>query len=158
MFIMGMYVRMAMTRTLFEKMIDLVIHVSVLCFVIALFQQLFTGWDSSYRADSTFLNANYYATFIEFAILFCVYKLMDNPNRRKKLYLVGVIFINICGLYLCDCRTAFIVLGFTIPVMLILYKKYKAFFIMVGISIAAIASLLLFPDLFPRGKRFITRI
>lgn len=150
--IIGMYVRLAMTRALFEKMVDLTIHISILCFLVALFQQFFAGLDSSYRADSTFLNANYYATYIEFVILFCVYKLMENPSRRKKLYFLTVIFINICGLYLCDCRTAFIVLGFTIPVMLILYGKYKAFGIMVGISAAAIASLLLFPNLFPRGN------
>ena len=151
-FVIGMYVRIVMTRALFENIIDISIAFSVVCFIIAILQQYCFSSGSSYRADSTFMNANYYATYIEFVILFCIYKFLKNPAWKVKSYLLTVIFINICALYLCDCRTAFIVLGFTVPVMLVLYRKYKALFIMIGISVAGIASLLLFPDLFPRGS------
>jgi O-antigen ligase len=149
-FLIAMFVRTVMTRELFEKIIDLCIWASVYCFAVAIFQQLLhVGED--YRADSTFFNANYYATIIEFAVLFCVYRLFGGgASIRKKVFLSAVILMNIFGLYLCDCRSAFIVLGVAVPVMMILMKKLKELFILLCAGVAAVAALYLIPDLFPR--------
>ena len=151
-FLIAMYVRSVMTRALFEKIIDLSIMASIYCFGIAIIQQLL-HWGDNYRADSTFFNANYYATIIEFVILFCVYRLFSDSSMKRKVYHSAVILINIFGLYLCDCRTAFIVLAFSVIVMMIFMRKFKELFIFLGVGFAAVASLYFIPELFPRGKQ-----
>ncbi len=151
-FLIAMYVRSVMTRALFEKIIDVSIMASIYCFGVAIFQQLI-HWGDNYRADSTFFNANYYATIIEFVILFCVYRLFSDSPMKRKVYHSAIILINIFGLYLCDCRTAFIVLAFSVMVMMIFMRKFKELFIFLGVGLAAMASLYFIPELFPRGKQ-----
>lgn len=151
-FLIAMYVRSVMTRALFEKIINLSIAASIFCFAVAIIQQ-FIHWGHNYRADSTFFNANYYATIIEFVILFCVYRLFTDTSLKMKVYYSSVMLINIFGLYLCDCRTAFIVLAFSVMVMMIFMRKFKELFIFLGVGFAAMVSLYFIPELFPRGKQ-----
>jgi len=161
-FLISMYVRTVMTRELFERMMDLSIIGSVFCFAIAVLQQIFNLNDTSARTGSTFLNANYYATIIEFVVLFCVYRLINRPDAKKRLYYASIIFINICGLYLCDCRSAFLVLFVTIAVYLAVSAKAKALYIFLAITGILGAAICFIPGLFPRGDQmgsdFMTRL
>lgn len=150
-FYMAVYVRSVMTRSLFEKMLNLGCFASIFAFIVALVQCLVSG-GVQFRPASVFENANYYATVVEFVVLFCVYKLCAGQDRKHKVYYGLVIAVNLTGLYLSNCRTAIFVLAVAVPLMLLLNKKYKAFFALVGAGIVAVLTVFLFPELFPRGE------
>jgi len=150
-FIISMYIRTMMTRKLFETILDLSCLLSFVAFIVAVVEQLVMSGDDKFRASSTFLNANYYATMIEFIVIVAVYKLIHQTTAKQKLFYTLTIIVNIVGLYLCDCRTAFIVIACCVAIILLLNRKYKPFalFALSGLLIIAIFSI--YPNILPRA-------
>ncbi len=150
-FIIAAYMRMIMTRSFFEKLIDLCCDMSLFAFLIALVQTYIYGASvSDYRAASTFINPNYYATMIEIVVLFCSYKLLRGKHSRSRNYYLFVIAVNLAGLSISDCRTALLVLLVAMPVMLAFYRKFRllkwfGIFVAVGVVLFCFV-----PQIFPR--------
>ena len=107
--------------------------------------------DAKFRASSTFLNANYYATIIEFIVIAAVYKLINQTTAKQRLFYALTIVVNIFGLYLCDCRTAFIVIACSTAILLLLNRKYRAFSILALLGILAAVLFTVYPGILPRA-------
>lgn len=136
-------------RELYNKAMDICCAMSVWCFLYASVQKLVMG--PAFRSTAGLLNANYYATMIEFIIFICVYRIMTRPNAFKR-YIV-VILLNVVGLFLCDCQSAW--LPIVVGVLALLYfngfKKHTAFF--VGASVILGIFLIAVPGILPRLDR-----
>lgn len=108
------------------------------------------GEKANQRITSSFSNANFYATMIEFVILIAVYKLLvDRERQSSKIYYFVVIVVNIFMLYLTGCRTAWIGIVIAVPMMFIFKKKYKVGIILLAVEIVTIVYSLGFM-IFPR--------
>ena len=125
----GMFLSRYMTQELFETGISLCCWLSVVCFVVALFQLLTCA--DGYRIPSTFMNANYYAMVIEFVVTMCLYKLLS--TRKKSvghvLRYCFIILVNIAGLFISGSRTGLVVTLSVLLLMFLLYKRYSLFWI-----------------------------
>lgn len=162
-FVVAAFLRLVMTRAFFEKLIDLCCDLSILCAVIAVAEMMiFLPMDPEYRAASLFLNANYYATAVEMVILMAAYKLLRGKHGRRGIYYIGVIGLNLVGLFLSDCRTTILVLLVAIPVMMAMFHKFRELKWYGLFAFACLVMFCLAPEIFPRvdeltvdfGKRF----
>jgi len=151
-FIGAVYIRMVMTRALFERILDLCCALSVFCFVVALAQVwLSVPADPDYRAASTFINANYYATITELAVLLALYKLLrgKQPRKRRICYAL-VIAVNLAGSAVSDCRTTVLVLAAAVPMLLLLFRNFRAlkwYGMLVALGVVLFCFM---PGIFPR--------
>lgn len=145
----GFYIRSFMTKQLFDQAMDTACLSSVACAVVAVFQKLSTyATEPSFRPISTFTNANFYATMIEFVVLIALYRMITNAQNRR-FYLI-VIASNLVGLYLSASMSAIFSLGLAVLVFLFLKGKRKVATI-IGVSgIFLVAAGLMMPELFPR--------
>lgn len=166
-FLFILFYRTTINPRLFEFIIDACCLVSLFCFVWSLMEyysivhsldyrmlDLQIEDDPTYRINSTFFNANYYAMAIEFLILMCVYKMMEVKSLRRIIYYVVTIFCNLFALYLTGCRTAWVTFIFTIPLMFFLNKKGLYLKLTFGMFVSAAVALFIKPELFPRGGSF----
>ena len=145
--ILVLFLRYAITQRIFEQAIDLSCALSVLCCLVAILQWLSMPGG---RFPSTFYNANYYASIIEIVSLFALYRLITNKGGWKKSLFYGlVLFANLVGLEICECRTAYAVIALAAPVLLALVKR-KYLYAYFGIMLFALCVLAVKPDLFPR--------
>jgi len=149
MFIVSLFIRSVMTRELFEKIIDVGCLASLLGFVVIVIQKLATMDDPTYRAASTFLNANYYGAITDLVVLLCIYKMIQPGQKHWQYYLV-IGILNHIGLNLSNCRSAVAALAVSILVILLLNKRYRAMGIMLVVETLNIASFYLVPSLMPR--------
>lgn len=130
---------------------------SVFCFVFAIVQKIVFG--PMFRSTGGLLNANYYGTICEFIIIFAVYLLISS-KRNKGIY-CSVLVINIAGIFLCDCQSAWIAIMVGVFCMLILSgrKRLAAYF--AGAAMVALLVGIFTPGLLPRlehmPQSFITR-
>lgn len=146
---LGFYLRSGMTRQLFHAALDLACLASVPCFAAAVVQKLIhLPLHPEYRPVSSFENANYYATVIEFVVLIALYRLSHCTGRRK-LYL-GVIGLNLIALYLTASMSAFASLSCAALVFLILKRKYRLALLLVAAVAAFVGISMLLPEFFPR--------
>ena len=104
----------------------------------------------SRRIHVTFLNANIYATMIEFFVVCCLYKWVNCSSLKEKAFYVFCGVVNLIMLYLTGCRTAFIPLALVVPVFFICYGERKWILLSIGLILAGIIAVLLIPDLIPR--------
>ncbi|MEA4888599.1 MAG: O-antigen ligase family protein [Clostridiaceae bacterium] len=151
-FLIALFIRSVMTRALFEGLIATSCAASAFSFLVIVFQRLFCNDNPLYRASSSFMNANYYAAATEVLILFCFYKCFILPSadhQARKFYLAALLW-NVLGLYLSDCRTAFIALGIAIPVMLIMNGQKKTLVFTLSLEALVLIAVTFLPDLFPR--------
>ena len=114
-----------------------------------------------HRINSTFFNANYYAMMIEFIVLICIYKMMQVKTKRRIVFYVSTILVNLFILYLTGCRTAWIPFVVTIPFLFLMNKRFLYFSMTMSAYAGAAGILLLKPGIFQRttlftdfGKRF----
>lgn len=102
------------------------------------------------RPTAVFLNANYFATILEFVILMAFYKLFLVRDKESSIaYYILVIFINIFMLYLTGSRTAWLAIMIAIPIMFLFQKKYYIFFTLIFISLVGFLFTLQL-EIFPR--------
>ncbi len=92
----------------------------------------------SQRVTGVFLNANYYATILEFVLLMAFYKifLVKEKESSVAFYLL-VIFINGFMLYLTGSRTAWGAIFVSIPIIFLFQKKYYLSFSLFCLSFLA---------------------
>lgn len=145
----GFYIRSFMTKQLFDQAMDTACLSSVACAVVAVMQKISTfATQPSFRPVSTFTNANYYATVIEFVVLIALYRMITNAQNRR-FYLL-VIASNLVGLYLSASMSAIFSLGCAVLVLLFLKGKRKMVVIIGSVGLVLAVSGLLLPELFPR--------
>lgn len=106
------------------------------------------------RINSTFMNANFYATMIDFFLIFCVYEFLRDDNLYKRIYYTLVALLNFGMLLLTGCRAALLPFVFIIPVFLWFHKKKKLFYAAMGVEITGGCMVILNPGLIPRIEDF----
>ncbi|MBP5289037.1 MAG: O-antigen ligase family protein [Clostridia bacterium] len=122
------------------------------CFAVALLQKilgLYASPDRPGRFASVFRNENYYGVAIECLVLISLYLLIREKERKNKLLYAGAIAFNLAGLWLCQCRTAFLVIIFSLIVFLSIFDR-KYLFITLGIALLGGLVIWLKPSLLPR--------
>lgn len=138
-----------MTKKLYHMAFNLCCIMSLWCFGYAIVQKFVIGWE--FRATAGLLNANYYATVIEFVVLICVYMMITVPKSGKRY--LPVIAVNIAGLFLCDCQSAWLPIIAGVLVLLYFngYKRHTLIFLCV--SMAFVITLIIIPGVLPRLDR-----
>lgn len=148
-FMTALFLRSVMTRRLFDAVLTAGIYASLISFIVIFMQRIAAPDQESYRASSTFMNANFYAAGTEFIILFCVYQLTQAETRRRGIIIAALVW-NLGGLYLCDCRTALFALIIAVPILLLLRRRLKALAAVLGTAVLLFLVVWLVPGLFPR--------
>lgn len=157
-FIYMLYVQSVLTFKLYHMILDCICVSSIACFIIAVIQKLSCGY--LFRATGGLLNANYYGMIIEFVILICIYRIITNPNKSK--WYIPIVIVNIVGVFLCDCQSAW--LAIIAGVLILLYcngfKKHAIFFLLIASVLVVIGVTV--PGVLPRWDRmpqtFATRL
>lgn len=145
----GFYIRSFMTKQLFDQAMDTACFSSIACAVVAVLQKLTTIFtEPSYRPVSTFFNANYYATIVEFVILIAMYRMVTNAQNRR--FYLAVIGCNLVGLYLSASISAVMALGCATMVFFFLKGKRRMTGMVAVAGVLLVASSLVLPELFPR--------
>ncbi|WMJ23693.1 O-antigen ligase family protein [Paludicola sp. MB14-C6] len=144
-----LFAQSIITDELYHYTIDIACFMSLICFIVALGQKLFYGF--SFRSTAGLLNANYYGTIIEFVVLLCVYRIIIG-TKMPNAY-IGVILINILGLFLCDCQSSWlsIIAGVFILICFNKYKKYALLFLAIASIFVCIG--IFVPGILPRWDR-----
>lgn len=108
------------------------------------------------RINSTFMNANFYATMIEFFLVFCLYQWSINKKKVSQLFCIATALLNVFMLRLTGCRTAFLPLIVILPLYFLISKE--KFWLKISIGIEGLGLILvgLVPSLFPRFGQFST--
>ena len=146
-FVAMIFVTYTMTQRMFRVILSFCCIMSVPCFLIACAQR-WAGitWSYGARYSSVFYNPNYYAFFIALVILFCIYNIVKSENKTSKILYAILIPINIVALYMTECRTTFVVVVLTCPIMLGFCKKKRWLYIYLGVIAALLLAGLLFGD------------
>lgn len=144
-----MYAQTVITSSLYDISLDICCIMSVCPFVISIIQKLVNGF--GYRATGALLNANYYGMIIEFVIIISVYRMFLNPKAGK--WYLAVIVINIAGLFMCDCQSAWLAIIAGILVLLYVngYKRYAIIFLIVSAVLVMVG--ILVPGVLPRWDK-----
>ncbi len=155
------------TKDFFEKLIDVMIFLSIFCALYGLFEytRILSNFTDDFtliilnspenRLNSVFFNANYYAMMIEFFVLMCCYKILKVDNVKRVIYYFIVIGINLFLLYLTGCRSAWPALGCAILVLLLVEKRFKIFILILTIAFIAFIFFIINPQYFPRTNNII---
>lgn len=130
-----LYCRVVMTPRLFQCIADAAGFMSMCCAVVARLQKI----TPAYRSMSVFMNANYYGMIIEFMVLLCLYRLLLNNGNR--FYLIAIILMNLYGLKMADCQSAWFCIAFGALLLLCLTRHFR-----IAAAVAAVGAvgLLLF--------------
>lgn len=161
--------RQNLTRNLFTIMLELMIAMSWLAAFWGLVEFQTVSARKGYdffdfviqnsprdRINSTFMNANFYATMCVWFILFCVYEYVRHRNVPLRLYYVVTALLNFSMLFLTGCRTALLPFLFIFPLFFGFAGKKKLFAFSVGMEILALILVLSFPEIIPRGSNLST--
>ncbi len=105
-----------MTSEFYNKIIDLMLVLSIFSVIYAFVEMRFLGMD---RASATFTHPNYYASAIEVFIFTAFYRY---TKTKKKIYWL-VILANVCGLVMTNCRTAWLALAAAVVFYVIYYLR-----------------------------------
>ena len=149
--ISSVFMRVCMTKKLYEFVLDIACAASLLGVLISYVEKAWMYFmlsDASYRPFSIYINANYFATICVFVMLICIYKLITSDQSR--LFYVFVFILNGLSLYFTNCRSAFIPLFVGLLIMLLVNGRRKAFFISLTVIIALIIAAFSISGLFPR--------
>lgn len=157
------YYRDHISSKVFDLMIEMILLLSLIITAFGLFEfnyysqladhsffDFYVQNKPSRRIHVTFLNANIYATMIEFFVVCCLYKWVSCSSLKEKAFYVFCGVVNLIMLYLTGCRTAFIPLALVVPVFFICYGERKWILLSIGLFLAGIIAVLLIPDLIPR--------
>lgn len=158
-----MFYRDVVTKRLFTFIVDTCCIASILCFIWGLleynhivyrlgypFMDLIVEDAPKNRINSTFFNANFYAMMIQFMVLMCTYKILYATTPRRIIFYSVTIFCNLFALYLTGCRSGWLSFAFTLPLMFLINKRYKVFFMICGFGISLGVFLIFNPTIIPR--------
>ncbi len=143
----ALYFWVVMTPALFSKLKRMLVGFSYLAFAVALLQKLL----GIQRPFALFYNPNYYGYICVLVTIICINRyLVSEKTLRLFPKQILPIAINITGIALSQCRTAWVALFVGTFVLLLIRKKWKALVVCaIGMAIFAVG-VLNFPDLLPR--------
>ncbi len=122
-----------MTKRAFKLGLVLSSVLSVTSFIVAVIQKILKIYPDPIhrpgRVASIYFNENYYSTVIEFVVVISLYLLFQSTSKKAKLFYGSVILMNIIGLYLSQCRTAYIAVAVSITVFLLIHSNKKQIFV-----------------------------
>ena len=155
--IIGLFVRSAMTRDIFEHMVTLVCLLSVPITIVAIIEMLLMQphFDGLYRCFTVFMNPNYFATIIGTVIVLCGYKVVSHQGHPLLFY--GIAAFDLISIYLCGSLFVWVEVFIGVATLLLLLKRHRMLSAL--LLVAGIFCILLycFPDLIPRlGESRIT--
>ncbi len=142
----SLFVKSIMDKSFFNKIMDVCCASSAICFIYSAVQKLALG--TSFRATGGLLNANYYGTICEIVIIIAVYRLITNPKYKR--FYISIIAINIVGIFLCDCQSAWIAVMLGVISLIFFSGHKKSGFIFLIICIFLIIIGIFTPGLLPR--------
>ena len=99
------------------------------------------------RAASTVLNSNFYGYMCELIAVACFWALLSGLSPRW-LFRAGF-FVNLAGLWLSGCRSAWPALGAALLLLLVLKSQRRSFLVLIIVCAAVAAVVLLFPFVIP---------
>ncbi|MFV0381126.1 MAG: O-antigen ligase family protein [Breznakia sp.] len=162
-FVCIIHIRKYMHKQLFVKLVDIMIVLSLVSVVVSVFEQLYyvsqvdamRGFfdiqnKPQYRVHLFYLNANYYALMVLYAVCFCVYRFMDDSDIRHRLFYVICGIANLFALFLTGGRIAWLCLAVGLLVMVFMKKWYRLFAATIVAVFASVGLLFLKPQLIPR--------
>jgi len=141
-----------MTKRAFHLSLKLSAIMSIFCLIVGLIQNHLDIYASPLRPGrhaSVFMNENYYGTVIEFIVLITLFLLFRETNRKKQLFYGFVLLCNLIGLWLCECRTAYIVIACSVFLFFFVYKR-KTSLVVLFITCIVSVLLYLYPHFLPR--------
>ncbi len=109
-----LYLFSVMTLRLFNNIIDLSLILSIFVLGVAVVDRIFF----TDRSASVFTNANYYGYMIEIFVIMALYRY----ERRHSIGYLVILFANLGGILLCDCRTAWAALAIALMFYAVHYK------------------------------------
>lgn len=113
------FITYTMTQRMFRLILSFICLMSPYCFIVALIQRaLGMEWSYGARYSSVFLNPNYYAFYISLVVLFCIYNIIKSESERLRGVYALLIPLNLLALHLTECRTTYIVLLISCPILL----------------------------------------
>lgn len=154
-FFFVLFVRIVLTKTSFEVMVDLCLVASLAGTLVALIQFAFHFNDPNmiqFRTASFYFNANYYGSMMEMVVLLCVYKIFT--HRDVKWYYSFYIVCAVVGMYLSGSMSAFAALGGGIVVIALLWNRKVSLYLILGGLLLGGVVLFVVPELFPRIAEF----
>lgn len=101
------------------------------------------------RYASVYINENFYGTVIEFAVLIALYAFFRTRSKKLKCFYAVTIAANLASLLLCQCRTAFAVVGICVLLFLFI-RSPRAWPFLLSALVIAVAIFFFFPSLLPR--------
>lgn len=133
-------------RETFDTVLDLCCLGSVCAFVYALFEPI--GMWEGFRSSGGMLNPNYYGCAIEFTVLICLYKILTRAEHRR--FYVIVMLLNVTGIFLCDCQSAWpaVIGGVLVALFLSEYSRHTLLYCMFALLV--VVFLLTVPGMLPR--------
>lgn len=102
------------------------------------------------RIFAGFFNANYYAMFLEFVILICVYRMIQIKHLLQSKYYIGIALCNMIALYFTGCRTAWVPFLVTVPFMFLINKCWAYLGLSLSGIVGGIGLVVSQPELFQR--------
>lgn len=140
----ALYLMCCMTKRIYALMLDAVLVVSVISFAVAVFERVIL---STARAELLYVNPNFYGYCIELFALVAVYRYIET----RRLGYLGVLGLNIAGIVLCDCRTAWLALAASLMVFLLLRRSSRKYiFAFIGACALFVLLVQVVPDISPR--------
>lgn len=164
-----LYYRDHITKDIFSLAVEILIFSSILWAIYAFYEYLqildLLGYEHfvirvfsrrEYRINSVFFNANYYAMMIEFIIMMIVYKIFTTSNKKRILYYLTVVLINLAMLFLSGTRTAWPAIAAGVVIFLIINKNYKWCTLITIIGIFIVGYFAMNPSKLPRVERLVS--
>ena len=157
------YYRDHINPKLFQYMLTEIIFLSIFSAIYGLYEFKLVSEHSGYsffdfkiqekpqdRINSTFMNANFYATICEFVIVFCLYKFIRTSKIRMRCTYLLIATLNFLMILLTGCRTALLPFLFIFLAFFWLCKEKRWFGFSAIMESLALLVVSQFPTLIPR--------
>ncbi|MFT8888499.1 MAG: O-antigen ligase family protein [Ethanoligenens sp.] len=149
----GALVRTYRSDALTHAALGILAATSFIACAVAVVQVVFDFSVFSDRAASTMFNPNFYGFICELIALACVWAVMQGLRPRWLFW--AAIPVNLLGIFLSGCRSAWLPVGAGVLLLLLLTGRKRAFGAGVGIGAVIGAALWLFPKIvMPRAANF----
>ena len=127
-FILGLFLRSAMTVKIFEHMLNIITMVSLPIGLVAAFEWIMlrvfdpTNQDN-FRCVSIFFNSNYFATVVATVIMICAYKVGTHQGNRPLYFLIAG--VNMFSAYLSGSLFVWVEIFIGVALIFFLMKKHE---------------------------------
>lgn len=162
-FIITLFYYCYTTKKLFEIILDILIFISIIWFIISIYQYIQILNNNGYqnfiikffskrenRVSSIMMNANYYASVLQMIILITIYKIYNTKNIKINIYYITTILLNIFILSLTSSRTAWVSLIVAIFIFFLFNKNKKISFVFISLGLLVCCYFFVNPHLIPR--------